>query len=62
MLILLKSVEDLRKKYFPELEEDDVYWYAIGYFEPTMELLKKNKIDYLIEGPFILKDRDITLK
>lgn len=44
--------EDLRKKYFSELEEDDNYWNTTGYFEPTMDLLKKNEIDYLIESCF----------
>ena len=44
--------EDLRKKYFPELEEDSNYWNTTGYFEPTMDLLKKNEIDYLIETCF----------
>lgn len=44
--------EDLRYKYFPTYGNDDDYWYAVGYFEPTEQLLKFNGIEYLIEDCF----------
>lgn len=44
--------EDLRNEFFPELEEDDDYWYIKGYFEPAIRLLDRNGIEYLIENCF----------
>ena len=44
--------DDFREMYFSEFEVDDIYWYSVGYFEPTEYLLEKNGIAYLIEDCF----------